>query len=166
MSFVQALADRNLIYSAMNRAGITQTHPEFEDYFHEALLMYVEFEQQFATNPPKTTTTKNYIYSKLYWRLTDMLRRDWRYEVTYQQAGDLDENDRQLPYEEEIQTQLFDLLDGLKQQLGPNERRFLDLYYLADHSLTETCTTINISERTAYRIKRKIQTKAQHLAHQ
>lgn len=160
MTFQQALSDRKMINHILNRAGIPFSHPNYEDYFQEALILYVECEQE-SVQKSAHAPSKSFIYSHIYWRLIDMLRRDWHYETIYQQHN-LQELTDELGYED-AHFEFTSLIHELEQRLHPKERRYLELRYLADLPLAEICHLMKISRRTAFRIQTVIHEQARQL---
>lgn len=159
MTFKQALDDSKLIYSVLARAGISQYHPDFEDYVQECLLIYVQLEQEFTNKIPNDPVSRaGFFFVRLYCRLVDKLRHDKYYQVCdpdMTQQPELVYND--LNYE------LVTLLEELKQRLKVKEYRFLEMAYGCELPLPYICQELNISRRTAFRFQQTIRETARQL---
>ncbi|MFD1317352.1 sigma-70 RNA polymerase sigma factor region 4 domain-containing protein [Loigolactobacillus zhaoyuanensis] len=160
MTFKTALANSKLIYSVLNRAGITQKHPNFEDYFQDCLLIYVALEEKFANKLPTDPVSREaFFYVRMYCQLVDQLRHEnyhtnnqASYAPTVQASAYIDSN-----------FELVDLADALKKRLTAEEYRFLELAYACELPLDYICRELNVSRRTVFRFQKKIRTTIEQL---
>ncbi|KRL67004.1 sigma-70 family RNA polymerase sigma factor [Companilactobacillus versmoldensis] len=77
--FQAAIANEKLIHGVLKRLHIYHHGNDYQDYFQEGVIIYAQvycdyFEQE--RDPDKFNV---YIFQKLVWRLTDILRRQQRY---------------------------------------------------------------------------------------
>jgi len=79
LGFQHALENQRLIHGVLKRVHIYPTRFDYEDYFQEATIMYAQTFAKYCQSGADLTKFNSYVYQKLTWRLTDMLRQEKRY---------------------------------------------------------------------------------------
>ncbi|WP_054643583.1 hypothetical protein [Companilactobacillus kimchii] len=79
LGFEQALENQQLIHGALKRVHIYVTRCDYEDYFQEAVIIYAQAYLKYRQRDQDLTKFKPYVFQKLVWRLTDMLRQEKQY---------------------------------------------------------------------------------------
>ncbi len=153
MTFETALANRKLIYSVLLRAGIDQTHPDFEDYVQDCLLIYITLEEKFAHKLPTDPVSREaFIFVRMYCQIIDHLRHE-KYRTTYQMpCAILPDNCAST----NVDHALICLRHELKQRLTAKEYQFFEMAYRCELPFTYICHELKISRRTAYRFQKII----------
>lgn len=77
--FQNALKNQRLIHGVLKRVHIYTTRVDYDDYFQEAMILYAETYDKYCQSKKDLTKFNSYVYQKLTWRLTDMLRREKKY---------------------------------------------------------------------------------------
>lgn len=127
LGFQQALENQQLIYGALKRVHIYVTRCDYEDYFQEAVIIYAQTYLKYYQRNQDPDKFKPYVFQKLVWRLTDMLRQ----EKQYFDFHGLEEFDFQRVPESEI-TQI-DFVDW--QKLSELEKEILQEHFMNGISL-------------------------------
>lgn len=77
--FTHALKNQRLIHGVLKRIHIYPSRIEYEDYFQEAIIIYALTYEKFMSEHNATDKFKGYIFQKLCWRMTDLLRQEMKY---------------------------------------------------------------------------------------
>lgn len=128
LGFEQALENQQLIHGALKRVHIYVTRCDYEDYFQEAVIIYAQAYLKYRQRDQDLTKFKPYVFQKLVWRLTDMLRQ----EKQYFDFHSLEEFDFQRVPEAEIAR--IDFVDW--QKLSELEKEILQEHFMNGISLT------------------------------
>lgn len=147
-AFNAALADKKLIFGVLKKLNITRQNPDFDDYFQECILAYVDAYCRYAENGA-SLDRHTYLYIKLRQRVIDLLRKHDCYQRYF---GDTEHSLYQAL-----------LLQQLLTELPLTENQLFRLLYLQDDSITEICQQLKISRRTVYRRRTKLLAKLQQL---
>ncbi|RRG02544.1 MAG: sigma-70 family RNA polymerase sigma factor [Lactobacillus sp.] len=152
MAFNDALENKKLIFGVLKKCHITRQQPDFDDYFQECLLAYVDAYCQYEQEQPPISR-KNYLYTKLCQHTIDL----WRKQVRYQQfcsMGDTEAGSQSMP----VTTRLA--LQELHHELNQGEQHVLEMLYLNSFSQAEICQQLQVDRRTVYRWRKGVQAKA------
>lgn len=79
LGFEDALKNQRLIHGVLKRVHIYTTRSDYDDYFQEAIILYAQTYDQYCRTHDDLSKFKTYIFQKLTWRMTDMLRQEKRY---------------------------------------------------------------------------------------
>jgi len=79
LGFEQALANQKLIHGVLKRVHIFTTRSDYDDYFQEGMILYAQTYAKYCQNDGDLTKFNGYIFQKLKWRMTDMLRQEKKY---------------------------------------------------------------------------------------
>lgn len=79
LGFQHALQNQKLIHGVLKRVHIFVTRVDYEDYFQEAMILYAQTYVKYRQNEDNLSKFNRYVFQKLTWRLTDMLRQEKRY---------------------------------------------------------------------------------------
>lgn len=156
-AFNAALADKKLIFGVLKKLNITRQNPDFDDYFQECILAYVDAYCRYAENGA-SLDRHTYLYIKLRQRVIDLLRKHDCYQRYF---GHTAPDDRSSDTEHSLYQAL--LLQQLLTELPLTENQLFRLLYLQDDSITEICQQLKISRHTVYRRRTKLLAKLQQL---
>jgi len=76
LGFQHALANPKLIHGVLKRVHIYPTRFDYDDYFQEATILYAQTYETYCQNHDDLSKINPFIFQKLTWRLTDMLRQE------------------------------------------------------------------------------------------
>lgn len=79
LGFQDALNNQRLIHGVLKRVHIFPTRIDYDDYFQEAMILYAQTYEQYCQKQKDMTKFKAFVFQKLTWRLTDMLRQEKHY---------------------------------------------------------------------------------------
>jgi len=79
MGFQDALANQKLIHGVLKRVHIYPTRCDYEDYFQDAMILYAQTYVKYRQEKDNMSKFKGYIFQRLTWRLTDILRQEKKY---------------------------------------------------------------------------------------
>ncbi|WP_125713637.1 sigma-70 RNA polymerase sigma factor region 4 domain-containing protein [Companilactobacillus kedongensis] len=148
--FISAIENERLIHGVLKRVHIYPTRVDYEDYFQEAVILYaLGFEQAQTQNNPKV-----YLYQKLVWKLTDLLRK----EKQYKDVHSLEEFDFGRVEAEEILNLIQDV--DLK-KLAKMEIVLLQEHFINQESLVILAKRYNCSTRNLRHWRSKLRSKLQ-----
>ncbi|MFC6170706.1 sigma-70 family RNA polymerase sigma factor [Loigolactobacillus jiayinensis] len=144
VAFNDALQNKKLIFGVLKQCHITRQQADFDDYFQECLLAYVDAYCRYEQEQPPISR-KNYLYTKLCQHTIDL----WRKQTRYQQfcATKTDESGCNGFQQATMRLELKDLYC----ELTIGEQRVLELFYLNNFSQAEICQKFNVDRRTVYR---------------
>ncbi|WP_334341501.1 sigma-70 family RNA polymerase sigma factor [Companilactobacillus sp. HBUAS56275] len=125
--FQHALANQQLIHGALKRVHIYVTRCDYEDYFQEAMIIYAQTYVNYCQRKQDLSKFRPYVFQKLVWRLTDMLRQ----EKQYFDFHSLEEFDFQRVPEEEMTK--IDFIDW--QKLSQLEKEIFQEHFMEGISL-------------------------------
>lgn len=77
--FKAAMNNERLIHGVLKRVNIYQSRFDYEDYFQEAVIIYAHNFVEFMIEHNDKESFDVYIYQKLKWRMTDLLRQDKKF---------------------------------------------------------------------------------------
>ncbi|CAJ1180221.1 hypothetical protein LCR01_18390 [Companilactobacillus crustorum] len=155
--FQNALKNQRLIHGVLKRVHIYTTRVDYDDYFQEAMILYAETYDKYCQSKKDLTKFNSYVYQKLTWRLTDMLRR----EKKYYDFHSLEEFDFQrIPEEKSIVN-----LDFLKlSELSYLERAILQEHFIEGQPLVILAQRYNHTSRSLRYCRSKLLTKIKHMS--
>ncbi|WP_164509449.1 sigma-70 family RNA polymerase sigma factor [Companilactobacillus jidongensis] len=87
--FAHAVKNQRLIHGVLKQIHVYPTRFDYEDYFQEAVIIYAQTYAKFMTEHNDADKFKVYIFQRLRWRMTDLLRQ----EMKYSEVHSLDEFD-------------------------------------------------------------------------
>ncbi len=79
LGFQHALQNQKLIHGVLKRVHIFVTRCDYDDYFQEAMILYAQTYVKYCQTEDDLSKFNPYVFQKLTWRLTDMLRQEKRY---------------------------------------------------------------------------------------
>lgn len=77
--FAHALENQRLIHGVLKQVHVYPSRIEYEDYFQEAIIIYALTYEKFMSEHNDKAKFKSYIFQKLRWRMTDLLRQEMKY---------------------------------------------------------------------------------------
>lgn len=77
--FTDAMNNQRLIHGVLKRVHIFTTRSDYDDYFQEAIILYAQSYTEYCQTHANLDKFNSYIFQKLKWRLTDMLRQEKKY---------------------------------------------------------------------------------------
>lgn len=120
--FIAAMENEKLIYGVLKRLHIYITNDNYQDFFQEALIIYAESYVEYQRKNQPMDKFNVYIFQKLVWRLTDLLRK----EQTFFNVHSLEVFDFDRVEQEESDEMLSEInLDNLTE---PEKRLFFDCF--------------------------------------
>ena len=140
--FEDALKNQKLIHGVLKRVHIYPTRFDYEDYFQEALIIYAQTYLKYCQKNQDLEKFKPYVFQKLVWRMTDMLRQ----EKSYYDFNKLDEFD----FKSVPQGVILESLEFINlTELNRLEREILQEHFINGTSLLkiarqEKCTSRNL----------------------
>ncbi|AUI72516.1 sigma-70 family RNA polymerase sigma factor [Companilactobacillus alimentarius] len=138
--FENAMLNQQLIHGVLKRVHIYPTRFDYDDYFQEATIIYAQTYVDYCRRDGDLGRIKPYIFQKLVWRLTDMLRQ----EKKYHDFHSLEEFDFQRVPENESSAML-DFIDW--QKLTLLEREMLQEHFIQNRPLSILAKCKNTSTR-------------------
>jgi len=79
LGFQHALQNQRLIHGVLKRVHIFVTRSDYDDYFQEAVILYARTYEKYVQKQSDLDVFNRYVFQKLTWRMTDMLRQEKRY---------------------------------------------------------------------------------------
>ncbi|MFL2029691.1 sigma-70 family RNA polymerase sigma factor [Loigolactobacillus zhaoyuanensis] len=143
-AFSHALQNKKLIFGVLKQCHITRQQDDFDDYFQECLLAYVDAYCLYEKTQPRISR-QNYLYTKLCQQMIDL----WRKQNRYQQFCETTPIDFAKDSTKQLNMRLA--FKDLDQVLTSGEQQIFDLFYLNDFSQAEICHKLKIDRRTVYR---------------
>lgn len=77
--FIDALNNERLIHGVLKRLHIYQTNNDYQDYVQEAMIVYAAAYNEYLKKGRDMEKFPVYIFQKLLWRMTDLLRHEQRF---------------------------------------------------------------------------------------
>ncbi|WP_125567062.1 sigma-70 family RNA polymerase sigma factor [Companilactobacillus insicii] len=139
--FNHAIQNQRLIHGVLKELHVYSSRAEYEDYFQEAIIIYALTFEQFMSEHNDEDKFNSYIYQKLRWRMTDLLRQ----EMKYSEIHSLEEFDFST-----ISQETNNLLDSLNlKDLTALEIQILQEHFIYNKSLVilarrYECSTRNL----------------------
>ncbi|MFR0553883.1 sigma-70 family RNA polymerase sigma factor [Loigolactobacillus coryniformis subsp. coryniformis] len=154
-AFNAALNDKKLIGGAMKHCHITRQRSDYDDFFQECLLAYVDAYCQYEQLPAPQISRNNYLYTKLCQRIYDHWRKNQCYHKYFGNEATV---------EPTTNADLINhlILEDLVAELSIVENQIFNHLYLQNDSVTETCRQLNISHSALYRRRAKLFKKIRH----
>ncbi|MGO3732006.1 MAG: sigma-70 family RNA polymerase sigma factor [Vagococcus sp.] len=146
-----------LLLGALKKCHIHPQHPNFEDYLQIARWTLIETHRRFIREDKEMDSFHNYVYQRIYWVITDELRKEKKRQDRHlqdQSDNDFDTLSACTTFDEDIEVKV--LLDTLAPQLSPQEATFLEEAYLNDLSVSAIAKKYNVSRRTVYNWRDKV----------
>ena len=81
--FAHAVDNQRLIHGVLKQVHVYPTRFDYEDYFQEAIIIYALTYEQYMNEHNDASKFKAYIFQKLRWRITDLLRQEMRYSEVH-----------------------------------------------------------------------------------
>jgi hypothetical protein len=138
-----ALAQQGLLHGAIKRAGVWRQHQDYDDFLQEALLVYAQTYQQYPGDPEHDPDFLPYVFQRVCWRTTDLLR----YQQRRQMAGLPPELPGKLPDFSEHSVVLL-LLNQMTQQSSPVDQLIIRNHFILGQPLSTLATKYQLSPRT------------------
>ncbi|AKP67239.1 sigma-70 family RNA polymerase sigma factor [Companilactobacillus ginsenosidimutans] len=77
--FTKAIENDLLIHGVLKRLHIYQTNDNYQDYVQEARIIFAESFVEYSQTDTDLDKFNVYIFQKLIWRMTDLLRKEQRF---------------------------------------------------------------------------------------
>lgn len=155
--FEDALKNQLLIHGVLKRVHIYPSRFDYEDYFQEAMIIYAQAYVDYCQKGKNLVKFNSYIFQKLTWRMTDILRQ----EKHYCNVHSLEEFDFQRVPEEQI---LADLDFVNFAELTEIDKVILQEHFIEEVPLVTLAKRYNHTSR-AFRYRRnKLLEKLRHMS--
>ena len=148
-----------LILGALKKCHITSFHPMFEDYLQIARWVLIDTHRQFIREGKSLESFHNYVYQRIYWKITDEIRKDKNLydESTTEDEIDISELEHMLAdttLEDTVEIKV--LLSQLQKVLTPQEKIYLEESFLNDLTISEIASKHKVSKRSVYNWRDKV----------
>lgn len=148
-----------LILGALKKCHITSFHPMFEDYLQMARWVLIDTHRQFIREGKPLKSFHNYVYQRIYWKITDEIRKDKHLyeEDTTEDETDISELEHMLAdtsLEDTVEIKV--LLSQLQKVLTPQEKIYLEESFLNDLTVSEISSKHKVSKRSVYNWRDKV----------
>lgn len=147
-----------LLLGALKRCHIKCHHPEFDDYLQIARLILLETYREFSTTNQDMSGFHNFVYQKIYWQLTDTLRKEAR-RTTTQDVIDpyvMDYTDLPTTIIDEEAIAVSELISALSPDLTKHERRYLIETYINDLTVKQLAEKYQVNRTAVYKWRRGV----------
>lgn len=154
-AFDELLKDQTVIFAVLKKLNIRYDHPLYDDLISEAYFLYLK---AYPTNNGEERQRFSYFYTKIYWGLLDLLKREYKisekniFDSTECLDDQIFEKDLEFLFEEK------ELLNQIKMICTDKEWIFIQKI-LNGIPMAEIARQLGISRQTLYRYRRKLQTK-------
>ena len=148
-----------LILGALKKCHITNFHPMFEDYLQIARWVLIDTHRQFIREGKPLESFHNYVYQRIYWKITDEIRKDKNLydESTTEDEIDISELEHMLAdtsLEDTVEIKV--VLSQLQKVLTPQEKIYLEESFLNDLTISEIASKYKVSKRSVYNWRDKV----------
>ena len=148
-----------LILGALKKCHITSFHPMFEDYLQIARWVLIDTHRQFIREGKPLESFHNYVYQRIYWKITDEIRKDKNLydESTTEDEIDISELEHMLAdtsLEDTVEIKV--LLSQLQKVLTPQEKIYLEESFFNDLTISEIASKHKVSKRSVYNWRDKV----------
>lgn len=157
LGFEQALANQKLIHGVLKRVHIFTTRSDYDDYFQEGMILYAQTYAKYCQNNGELDKFKGYVFQKLKWRMTDMLRQ----EKKYHDFHSLEEFDFQRVPEELVLANL-DFLN--LSELTEMDRVILQEHFIEEQPLVILAKRYNHTTRNLRYCRNRLLKKLRHMS--
>ncbi|WP_143463050.1 helix-turn-helix domain-containing protein [Levilactobacillus enshiensis] len=151
-----------ILYAVLKKLNLKPGHPDYEDYFQEARVLFPDIYHAFPEDPlVKPHQFLAYAQQKLYWTLMDQRRHDFR-ENSHQESGDGDTLLGELPGDDDVLAMigLTDYRQYLLKLIGASGKRgewhFLVGTLVDQLTVAEIAEKHQVSRNTVYRWRRSL----------
>ena len=145
-----------LVLGALKKCHITSFHPMFEDYLQIARWVLVDAHRTFIKDGKSMDSFHNYVFQRIYWKITDEIRKELTYKDRLQ-TGEDDELFRDLPdTRQEDLIEINELLEKCQTILTENEKLFLEEAYVHELSITAIARKHHVSRQSVYNWRDKV----------
>lgn len=79
IGFEHALENEQLIHGVLKRLHIYRDSVNYQDYVQEAMIIYARSYVDYLANKQDLDCFNKYIFQKLVWRMTDLLRKEQKF---------------------------------------------------------------------------------------
>ncbi|MFD0896706.1 sigma-70 family RNA polymerase sigma factor [Loigolactobacillus binensis] len=148
-AFTAALHDKKMIAGALKHCYITRERADYDDFFQECLLAYVDAYCQYAAMSAPQISRNNYLYTKLCQHIYDYWRKNQCYNKYFSHQCKAE------PYADADLTNYL-AVQELITHLTSQENQLFDHLYLQSDSVPETCRQLKISHSALYRRRKKL----------
>ncbi|WP_057879910.1 sigma-70 family RNA polymerase sigma factor [Companilactobacillus kimchiensis] len=155
--FQHALDNQKLIHGVLKRVHIFTTRCDYDDYFQEAMILYAQTYVKYCQHEDDLSKFKAYVFQKLTWRLTDMLRQ----EKKYYDVHSLEEFDFQRVPEEDIRADLEFVNFA---ELTEMDQIILQEHFIEEQPLVILAKRYNHSSRNLRYCRNRLLQKLQHMS--
>ncbi|MFC6261040.1 helix-turn-helix domain-containing protein [Levilactobacillus fujinensis] len=149
-----------MLYGVLKKLNLKPGHPDYEDYFQEARVLFPDIYHAFPEDPEeKPHQFLAYAQQKLYWTLMDQRRHDFR-DNSHQESGDGDTLLSGLPDDDDVLAAigLADYRKYLLKLIGASgkagEWHFLVGTLVDQLTVDEIAAKHQVSRNTVYRWRR------------
>ena len=156
--FEELLHDDLVIYAVLKKLDITKAHANYDDFVSEARLLYLK---AYATNQLTGKQRFNYFFTKIYWGLLDLLRREARnaQRVAPESADELLIVDNRIDLEEQVES--TELLTAIRTLCTEKEWFYVE-QRLQGKTIQEIAMQIGVHPNALYRRKQRLKKKVDH----
>ncbi|MCP0887945.1 sigma-70 family RNA polymerase sigma factor [Ligilactobacillus sp. WILCCON 0076] len=163
-SFLLNDSHEKVIYGVLKRLHISPQHNNYEDLYMEGCLLFVQAYQNYVQTHERIDehALLLFAYQKIRWGLLDILRRE---SLHQQRTGKLNNLLETIIDPLNLEEHYFtsDKLNQLLKLCSWRERRYLDLRYRKDYSITEISQHLQVSRTAVYKWQKSISAKAKKL---
>ncbi|MFH5810754.1 sigma-70 family RNA polymerase sigma factor [Companilactobacillus sp. FL22-1] len=157
LGFQLAVENQQLIHGVLKRLHIFQTRFDYDDYFQEAVILFAKTYVQYSQQGRDLNKFKPYVFQKLTWRLTDMLRQAKQYTDFHS----LEEFDFQrVPQEQKV----IDLDFVNFEKLSVIEKSILQEHFIEGLPLSQLAKRYNCTSRSLRYCRNRLLEKLKHMS--
>lgn len=153
-----------LILGALKKCHIGPHHPMFEDYLQIARWLLIDTHRYFIKEDKSFESFHNYVYQRIFWKITDEIRKDIHYTDRLCLENDReDEEPLYMTIPDTSQEELIevrDILSRLAAVLTDNEKNYLEDAYIHDLTITQIAKKHQISRKTVYQWRNRVSLKS------
>lgn len=157
LGFQLAVENQQLIHGVLKRLHIFRTRFDYDDYFQEAVILFAKTYVQYSQQGRDLNKFKPYVFQKLTWRLTDMLRQAKQYTDFHS----LEEFDFQrVPQEQKV----IDLDFVNFEKLSAIEKSILQEHFIEGLPLSQLAKRYNCTSRSLRYCRNRLLEKLKHMS--
>lgn len=157
LGFQLAVENQQLIHGVLKRLHIFRTRFDYDDYFQEAVILFAKTYVQYSQQGRDLNKFKPYVFQKLTWRLTDMLRQ----AKQYTEFHSLEEFDFQrVPQEQKV----IDLDFVNFEKLSAIEKSILQEHFIEGLPLSQLTKRYNCTSRSLRYCRNRLLGKLKHMS--
>lgn len=145
-----------LILGALKKCHVTKHHHLFEDYLQISRWVLIDCHRSFIKDNQNMDGFHNYVFQRIYWKITDEIRKELIYNGRLYQ-GEAEDVFKELPdTQQEDVLEIHELLEKCQSSLTTQELLFLKDAFLNELSITEISKKHHVSRQTVYNWRSKV----------